>query len=700
MVIGEGVWTPARASLRYEAYIIAHWTSRIVLATTYKLLRQLIAATQPLTRRPPYAAFTVTDGCQPRYSSPTPPCSRVQRVRVTLPVVADAHPPCPSSDKRAQMLCAVSVALSTITAAQIRSGPSRTRAGHSGLERGFRGKFGSTIEDLSSLARTCKFFEEPALDVRWHTQEGLYQLLHVISDAYEEKLVKVHPIFHQQELTLTSKRPLTDHEWSRLSSYAARIRIFRLTSWEKDGDRSEFHSSPLHVISDGVFYEIFKFGSSCLFPNLRQLRWPPRGIMESGLAFGRRLIGEKLQVVELALNKMGGIGTAVSMLDTITERCTQLRRLTIRAQNEWPIHTSLWHFLRSRAAKSLVTFSCDLPLDAQQWAAVAQLRHLQELTLVLPDAQRDNVAPQWAPAPDASLLPLAEVDEPFCSLHSVLVRTRNVSSVMHLLEMTRFPCLEKFEVWFETVETPAHNLVKAFVKQMAHSIAAKTLTNIFFCAIVDRSHPWDPINALSSNVFAPLAHFHNVDSFELDAGWSITYDEDLLRALAPAWPKLTRIELSENGPWLPSRTNLLTLGSLETLVRHCPALLSINMRINAVGPEILSDQLPAEGHAAERAQMLVLGNSPITNPTHVAMFLSSLFPNLRTIESWTHAGTDEDEDENDDGESYKDMWEDVQDMLPVFAAARLQERKNAARLRDLRTNEPADSNTPVLARPQ
>ncbi|KAF8550073.1 hypothetical protein OG21DRAFT_1488050 [Imleria badia] len=109
------------------------------------------------------------------------------------------------------------------------------------------GRWKDTTSDLASLARTCRAFREPALDVLWEDLDDLSPLAQCLPDA-SRQLSRDKYAF---------SRPLTQTEWDILRSYTRRIQS-------------------IQVFDDGLDWEsvatFFNPPTTMpLFPNLRNL---------------------------------------------------------------------------------------------------------------------------------------------------------------------------------------------------------------------------------------------------------------------------------------------------------------------------------------------------------------------------------------------------------------------------------------------
>lgn len=136
--------------------------------------------------------------------------------------------------------------------------------------------------------------------------------------------------------------------------------------------------------------------------------------------------------------------------------------------------------------------------------------------------------------------------------------------------------------------------------------------------------------------------------------------------MANAWPKLTHLWLDPAGQWpIPSR---ITLEGLLPLAEKCTELctLGISMNTTVSIPRNGVAVRPGKGRVNYQLKALMVGNSHITSPNDIAVFLSDIFPNLKRIDSWLECTREE--------EIHRDRWNEVAKLIQYFTRVRMQER--------------------------
>ncbi|OAX38826.1 hypothetical protein K503DRAFT_132633 [Rhizopogon vinicolor AM-OR11-026] len=104
---------------------------------------------------------------------------------------------------------------------------------------------------IAALARTCRTFKEPALDVLWKNINGIKPLLSFLPEGVVTETV---------DRQLTLRRPLFTAEWKLFTQYARRIHSLAIDHCMLD------------KITDQVVEALVSTPSSALLPNLRRLQ--------------------------------------------------------------------------------------------------------------------------------------------------------------------------------------------------------------------------------------------------------------------------------------------------------------------------------------------------------------------------------------------------------------------------------------------
>ncbi|KAG1757130.1 hypothetical protein EDB19DRAFT_1900678 [Suillus lakei] len=105
---------------------------------------------------------------------------------------------------------------------------------------------------LAALARICRTFKEPALDILWEDVDGFKPLISCLLEG----------VITKERRKLTMQRPLFDEEWRLTDRYTRRIRSFSPVYPELD------------MIGDWFLQALIStLLPTPLLPDLRRLNW-------------------------------------------------------------------------------------------------------------------------------------------------------------------------------------------------------------------------------------------------------------------------------------------------------------------------------------------------------------------------------------------------------------------------------------------
>ncbi|KAG1742802.1 hypothetical protein EDB19DRAFT_596426 [Suillus lakei] len=214
---------------------------------------------------------------------------------------------------------------------------------------------------LEALARTCKAFHEPAMDLLWADLDGIRPLLGCAP--------RLHRLIYPSGSRLLtwdwSKdiEPLSEHETRQFLHNAARVRSLSVSC-----------SDDLHLFSVLPI-------ETCMFPRLLSLAF-----------IVRRLQHKYLHLFLSPTLRCCVISVINPDLKSLATRCIALEHLSLKIP-EWERQSAADRTLLSdsiRLCKRLVTLSC-LPLD---WAAWKHLSNLPSLLKV--SVREPRSASRWS----------------------------------------------------------------------------------------------------------------------------------------------------------------------------------------------------------------------------------------------------------------------------------------------------------------
>ncbi|KAJ7791915.1 hypothetical protein B0H14DRAFT_2933839 [Mycena olivaceomarginata] len=376
------------------------------------------------------------------------------------------------------------------------------------------------LEDLAALARTCRDFENPALDILWREQNTLANTLKCLpSNLWEETLV---PNDGSYCLRLTSAAQ--GAEWDRPLAHARRVRRSPYAFPDRD---------LLEIISSSLPQEY-------LFPNLRSIH------------------------ITLSVDMSA---SGILLLPTLDLRYQQLTTLCIET---FPREPGVC------ASTSKIALNLDrveiLALDKLDLAALkylGQLPSLRSLTLHTPDLI-DLGRPFLSPNPQTP-------HSSFQALRTIqLSRTAFDFAIECINLFSGTGChLEEFVVGSEVLATQitAENLYAAIAGGLSHTHLQTLNISNLNDGVSETPTPLasaSRIYVISRHVLTPLYPFTNlavlilVSPVGFDIGDAAAWD------MAPAWPNLVRLVLeSATEVHYPST---MTLHGLRAFAEHCKAL--------------------------------------------------------------------------------------------------------------------------------
>ncbi|KAJ7100565.1 hypothetical protein C8R43DRAFT_1244255 [Mycena crocata] len=502
----------------------------------------------------------------------------------------------------------------------------------------------SRDRDFATLARTCRNFQNPALDNLWRIQDTLTHVLKCLPPHTWEE-IPFHwphtPAWHHVRLLGQIK----DEDWDRPREYTRRIRKLNL---------------------DGTYPYTFPdsdvFGAMCsrippnMFQNLGTIRWAPAD--QSHFHYIHLFLGPSITEVRIQHVTPENI----SLLPALGLRYPELKSLSVDVS--WEDRPLACRTLSKIAfdLEKIEILSLDM-LDRQALEHISQLPALKSLDLLEPIVQ------DLSPISSPSYLPF------------LTLRTLNLWAAVdlaigfvHLLSNCH---LEEFTLGTEflAIKTTTEKLYTTLAGHLAHD----TL-RILEVTDVEGETPIPPAGTIadylvSGPTLAQLFCFGNLTRLNLQPPVGFDIDDSTAWDLARAWPKLTLL-------WLRAATELsyhpsMTLQGLRAFAKHCPELSSLTIAVDAstVPP---FDGSPDTRISQRRLLSFNVSASPISNAPIAARFLSALFPRISYMGTlhdwrWDEPAEDDEDDETALARAHDVLWKQVKDMIPVMAAIRAEQ---------------------------
>ncbi|KZP06340.1 hypothetical protein FIBSPDRAFT_1053603 [Athelia psychrophila] len=514
--------------------------------------------------------------------------------------------------------------------------------------------------DASSVTRpllTCKAFLEPALDILWESLDSLAPLARNFpSDAWEESVVNEvrNTSFHQHmqptPASATYKirftRPITSDDLNRIQPYRRRVKSFTLTS--SPSSACNIDCEALRVLTLACMVHL---NEEPVLPCLRCLHvaWDDMDDTRSVHFF----VSDKLKRVTVALPPFKAELGHLAILSVLGIRAPRLEYMhCAEADNtrDELIGSTISSMVCAMHNLRIVHFP-NSALDTLALNHLASLPNLHAVELFAPPIQSISTSS-------------VVLHAPFPVLRRPSLRAFGWDDLISFAEKILPEHLEEFNAMVDNLHS---GIVTSQLRQLNVTLAAKCRTTLAKVALQDTDQTsWRPLDpaGLTALDMEPLLACEKLDTLSLEPRCSFgELGDRFLLALAKALPKLRHLGF-------PTYSRCVTLSKFTPigmlyLAQHCPHLEWIGLPIN----EHLSDWVgKATGDTcASRVRYLTLGRSPLRSNTSkdMALFLSSVFPDLEKIVAWEGKAMDDPSAHN---------WKNVIELYDYGHTIRKQER--------------------------
>ncbi|KAJ7471684.1 hypothetical protein B0H11DRAFT_2039535 [Mycena galericulata] len=479
----------------------------------------------------------------------------------------------------------------------------------------------SSTCDLAVLARTCKIFQNPALDILWSHQTTFAHVLRCMpSDLWNG------PVVYGSVYLLDAIRPMAPADWERPLFYLHRVKSLNCLA--------------RNLPSPALFETL----SLCrptdhFFPNLRRLGWNSLDRIPNFPSI-RTLLSPRLTSLEVVVPTSV---TGLSLIPTLADRCPLLTHVSIRCDH--PIPADFDPHLRT----SISLFVCAgthieklrvIDLDQSAFEHLACLSSLRSLTLDY--LQALNPFPTSG-LPETSL---------FSGLQEIQISTYTDTAIA-VLEALASSRIVSVSVTILEVMTPMamSTLYATLADNLPHhSLEFLEIFNSVGDAIVLPTQATIQRRALQR-----LLCFPNLKEVALHFYGGFDLDDTLVSEISRAWPHLRSLSFDHSRPTpIVSR---VTLSGLRDLVHHCAKLTTLHMEIDA---SIIPSADTSPYSVKPRLFLLQVGYAPITNVSAVADFLLKNFPKLMGVHA-SDVGVGG--EQNDDADIFFNRWLDVDEVV-------------------------------------
>ncbi|KAJ7466160.1 hypothetical protein B0H11DRAFT_59099 [Mycena galericulata] len=496
-----------------------------------------------------------------------------------------------------------------------------------------------TLQTLAALARTCKTFQNPALDLLWSSQTTFMNVLKCMPGE----------IWHWQddpgpeEGTIVLTRPVLPGHWDRPLFYSRRVKFFTFNTSHNYPDTPAVYETLRTCLPPGP-----------LFPNIESVEWESSNVVL--FSHFRLFVGPRL--TRLSLGDCQSIGH-LSSLPSLAAECPLLRDFSLTCSKGLSGRRESVSFLvRGLNHLQILYVPC---LDA------AALQHLAQLPnfycLVLAD-QSLLGSSSTLPAPSEELSPI---------LDELDTTVTDISAVSQVLVALRHPVLSRLYVQFPR-NTPANTIAECY-----KTVAANCDQDSLEALSIDVENPLTNMPAspvlvdpVRSQTLLPLFMFGHLTRVTLSAPVGFDLDDTAAADVARAWPRITYLTLGAiHSMHVPSR---MTLCALLSFAKFCPCLCHLQLQLDAtVVPQWDAQKSDKKRPRQKTLTSLDVLGSPVGPPLAVAAFLSSIFSNLRSLNTgYVPRRTGEDPPFVHSARRQK--WKDAEAALAVLGTVRTEER--------------------------
>ncbi|KAJ7646245.1 hypothetical protein DFH06DRAFT_1476401 [Mycena polygramma] len=491
--------------------------------------------------------------------------------------------------------------------------------------------------DLAVVARTCRTFNDPALDYLWRSTT----LARLLISCMPSDLWAVDSVEGAWMMTkyIRQLRPIEAADWNRLRMYAPRVK--KLSSGSDDWGLEKIFPSLNVAFPDTVLH------------NLRSLVWN-----HPSTEFHYIHLFLRPTITDIQFNIT--CHSASSLLSTLASRCPKLAN--IRIPRNSANSRALSHFIAGLLFAQILSVPC-LEQDALEY--LSELPTLRSLAL--------ETFPTAFTVSSESAVPT------FPALRHFSITEATTAGMVQFLRICSDVPLENLDIDLDDFPTAAemHTLLAA----VAAGVSRPTLTQLNVHGDGDSGDVADPVvYSIRPDTLLLLLCFENLTTLRLNSGAGFDLDDESISQMARAWPQIIVLHLSGR----PSSASdpRATLASLHAIARHCPRIATLSIAFD--GSSVPAPSAANLGAVVrnERLRHINVQHSPITSAIAMARFLSGVFPALKGIATCRDYLDNEDEDElqqHAEAIQRHHCWKEVRDLMPEVLAVR-EEEKILARL--------------------
>ncbi|KAF8550082.1 hypothetical protein OG21DRAFT_1514508 [Imleria badia] len=394
-----------------------------------------------------------------------------------------------------------------------------------------------TASNLVSVARTCRAFKEPALDVLWKDLDDLSPLAQCLPEASHQ----LEPIPHKVSFT----RPLTQIEWDILTSYTCRIRSVQNFNRGLDWESVTTFLNPPTTVP--------------LFPNLRTLRCE----YTENIMHLLHLPLPSLVSLDVIFENLLSLQSFPKFSPNIS---FSIRLLTTTFSRIQVNHVCRWKNLRSVVCPHFI-------LDVDVLVYLSRMPALTRLDFML-----------------STTFPTSESPLFFPNLHDLKLQSKSLEAISRLLSQALLPAITDFVIVGNCPSRQELSILTDIQTSGASSaIESLRLTQSL---LLSRNVPRSEAPVLCFENLRPCMKFSNLRHINLAIGWNVDLTDSDLLTLTLAWPRLETLSINSGWGWNTPRG--VTPNGLLQLLHTCRSLSRIALVIDTRS----YTELPSSGSLA------------------------------------------------------------------------------------------------------
>ncbi|TDL27955.1 hypothetical protein BD410DRAFT_894090 [Rickenella mellea] len=515
---------------------------------------------------------------------------------------------------------------------------------------------------LAILARTNKSFSDPALEILWADLNSFSDLLSLLP----EDLVT----WHRQDYG--PPRPMINHlivprDWTRFSLYAPRVR-----TWPQED---------LSYIDETIVDHIaFGRNPGYILPRLTHLEVSATSV--SGIHLQTLILCPTLQSVTVlnADPSQGAYRAMQTFFRTLADRATtSLTKLVLHWDRSGAF--ALAHIAplmnAFREGLSDVFASMKHLQIVQLWSPGVVNAHSFFLLSQLPDLRTLHLNLMGTPDADELSIQVRGVKSAFSQLENVFLAGElgEFRKVLRCFDQQRiasigfsvnqYPLADSLRTLFQAVAAQFANTLRILQFNVPHDEVDRVASTRYASAPELFHH--------DITVIRPLLDMHGLVAVHLELGIPLFLADDDLATIAVAWKNIEILNLCSD-PFCDKtrghRPQATVLGFFS-LLSACQRLDHLGLFLD-YSPLVDTTLIAACETVSSSISRLDVGRSWITNPPAVAALLSGALPNLK---AFVWSGMEDAESWRDFNGGQSPAWRQVYELLPVFRAARVHERR-------------------------